>query len=373
MRTRAETAVFTLVLAAGCAHGALPDETTVDATASGSTRRFVSPYSYEHFARGELAFARGDYGEAAEHYREALADEDDALVLGRLAEALDGAGDAAGADDTLADGFELDPDSEALWLARGAILERRGEVDAALAAYARAQDAASDSPTGTLALARLLAARGANERAAAVLARIERSGAGGARVAVERALAAGNGDALADAVVQWLRVGPVDAATLQRCARTLLDAARPALAWRLLEGVPEESRDAALVLRALLATARFEEAAALLARERPDAFGGALVVAEAYLRAGQPAAALDVLDTFDVAATEDTPNARVLRGEANLALGRWLDAARLFASVPPASLYHARARAGLAHALRAQGLDGMAAEVAATTPRPSSK
>lgn len=370
MRNRAETAVFAIALAAGCAHGALPDETTVEATASTSTRRFVSPYSYEHFARGELAFARGDYAEAVEHYREALADDDDPLVLARLAEALAAGGDAAGADDTLTDGFELDADSEALWLARGAILERRGDVDAALAAYARAQDAGIDAPTGALALARLLSARGANDRAAAVLARIEASRAGGARVAVERALAAGNGEVLTEAVVQWLRVGPVDAATLLRCARALLDAGRPALAWRLLAGVPDESRDPALVLRALVETARFDEAAALLAREPPDGFGGALVVAETYLRIGKPDAALDVLNAFDATTTEDTPHARVLRGEANLSLGRWLDAAKLFASVPPASLHRARALAGLAQALRAQGLDAVAAEVAATTPNP---
>lgn len=372
VRARIEPVVFAVTLTVGCAHGALP-ETTVGAKGSTASRPFVSPYSYEHFARGELAFARGDYAEAAEHYREALAADDDPLVLARLAEALAAAGDPAGADDTLSDGFALDPDSEALWLARGAILERRADVDGALAAYARAQDSAADSSAGTLALVRLLSSHGANERAAAVLARIEKRGAGGARVAVERALANADVDALTAAVTQWLRVGPVDVATLQRCARALLDTGRPALGSRLIAGVPEASRDPALALRALVDTARFDEAAALLAREPPDAFGGALVVAEAYLRIGKPAAALEALDALAATTTEDTPNARVLRGEAALALGHWLDAAKLFASVPPASLHRARALAGLAQVLRAQGLDALAAEVAAGTANPTTR
>src|SRR5436305_2089320 len=103
------------------------------APASASPARahaFVSPFSYEWFVRAELLLARGQYAAAAEAYRTALTSADeDAYVFARLAEALDRSGDAAGASEALQAGLQIDPQSEAIWLERGAIAARSGRVE----------------------------------------------------------------------------------------------------------------------------------------------------------------------------------------------------------------------------------------------------
>src|SRR5690606_15256738 len=92
----------------------------------------------------------------------------------------------------LAEGEALDPDSELIWLTRGAIHERHGRADEAIEAYARAASSAPRSESGPLALSRLLRSRGEVAQADAVLERyLERGhGAGAARarlrLAVER-------------------------------------------------------------------------------------------------------------------------------------------------------------------------------------------
>src|SRR5690606_32400366 len=93
---------------------------------------FVSPFSYEHFVRGELAYLRGDLRQAREEYMLARAGpEDDPLLIARLADVLDRLDREAEALALLREGEALDPESELIWLARGRIAERRGRVDEA--------------------------------------------------------------------------------------------------------------------------------------------------------------------------------------------------------------------------------------------------
>ena len=100
----------------------------------------------------------------------------------------------------------------------------------------------------------------------------------------------------------------------------------------------------------------------LLRTQPPDAFGGPLEVAEAYLRAGRPQRAREALASVANADETDT-RLRLLRGEAQLALGLYTEAATTLATIPHASLLHQRALAGLRLALEAQGLSALAQEV----------
>src|SRR5262249_28245241 len=154
--------------------------------------------SYEWFIRGELLAARGEHAAAAEAYEAALSSaDDDPYLLARLADARDLAGDSAGAAHALDTALEIDPESEAAWLQRGAIAERRDEVPAALAAYEHAQEAAPRNPDAPLALARVLRAQGSQERAVAVLERFaaqsERGSAAALEARLELARARGDG------------------------------------------------------------------------------------------------------------------------------------------------------------------------------------
>lgn len=361
-----------LAAAQGCGHGAQQTAAGATTHAPGAPlRRFVSPHSYEHFLRAELALARGAYTDAVEHYREALSDEDDPFVLARLAEALDLAGSHEAANDALAHALTVDPESEAAWLARGSIAERRHDASSALEAYAKAAEAAPSSAEPVLALHRLLAAMGQDERARAALVRYRTSNADGvatdatARVALELALTSDNASALVGAVDDWLRVGALDAATAHRATCSLVAQHRTAAALRLVEALPDSSRDPACAIEAFLAAARFDAALALLAQLPPDALGEPTAVAEAYLAAGKPDAALRVLELADPADPADGTLARVVRADAELALADYVRAAVRFATVPVASAHRGRAIAGLATALRAQGLAALAAELEA--------
>ena len=134
-----------LVLSA-CSHGEFPSSSTKIVRRLGGvaqTGHFVSPYSYEWFIRGELASARHDWATAVQAYRMALAaPEEDTLVLSRLADALDHLGEPDQAQEVLEHAAQLDISSEAVWLMRGNIAERHGDIDVAIRAYERAEVAA---------------------------------------------------------------------------------------------------------------------------------------------------------------------------------------------------------------------------------------
>ena len=100
---------------------------------------FVSPFSYEHFVRGELAYVAGDLRQAREEFLLARAGpEDDPLLIARLADVLDRLGREEEALAVLREGDALDPESELIWLTRGRIHERRGRIEEAKEAYSRA-------------------------------------------------------------------------------------------------------------------------------------------------------------------------------------------------------------------------------------------
>jgi tetratricopeptide (TPR) repeat protein len=266
----------------------------------------------------------------------------------------------------------MDPQSEAVWLARARIAERRGRMQDAIAAYERAQIASPLSARPVLELGRLLRKQGALERAIAVLERFERrspeGGADAARARLDLAISRGDAAAAGEAVEQLLRVAPLQAGQVRQAARLALESGRATLAATLMERIPREDRDNALRLRILLRAGRPAEAEQLLAVGTPDSFGGLVATARAYLEVGRPEIAEELAGA---ALGEDpSPLAQLTAAEALLALGRHDRAAELFARVPAAAASFFEARIGLARALAASGLPALAAEtLAAVTPK----
>jgi tetratricopeptide (TPR) repeat protein len=331
-------------------------------------RPFVSPYAYEHYVRAELLRARGRDAEAAEAYRMALSSsEDDAYLLARLAEAADAAGDAAGSDAALATALALDPRSEAAWLARGRIAERRERWADAIAAYERAELAAPASAEATRRLAALLLAKGARERALAVLERSSRRGPADEERALqarlELALLRDDGAQLEAAAAELLARGEGAPELLRRTAAELLAVGKAALAARALFRVPLERADARLRLDVALARADRGGAEKLLTDLPADWLGGTLEVARAYVELGLWQSALARLDERERAADDDESLRALLAGRCLAALGRHAEAARRLATVPEGSVHRAAAQAQLAGALRGAGLSSLAAEV----------
>jgi predicted Zn-dependent protease len=334
-----------------------------------SPPRFISPHSYEWFVRAELLAARGERASAVEAYRIALAGADeDPYVLARLADALDQAGDSPGADEAIEAGLEIDPQSEAIWLAQGRIAARRGDTARAFAAYERAEAASPGAPDAPLALAELLQRRGHPERAIAVLQRLaEHSAAGDAPLLQARLLLAsarGDGAALALAARQFLEHGGGDPALVRRAAAELLAAGHAALAARLLAPLPQTDRDARLRLDALLALAELDAAELLLTTTPPEQLGGPLAVAEAYLAIDRPARALELLDEQSTAEDPDPQRRTLLHARALLASGRFAEAATTAARIPTTSIHHRAARETLSQALQAADLPALAGELA---------
>jgi tetratricopeptide (TPR) repeat protein len=364
--------------ACGCAaKPARPVEAVPPAPAA-APRRFVSPYSYEWFVRAELLAARGQHAAAVEAYRMALTSADeDPYVLARLAEALDRSGDTEGAADALAAGLQIDPRSEAVWLASGRIAERRGSFERALEAYERAEAAAPHASDAPFALAGLLERSGHPERAIAVLERFAARNAELERVAsrsagveakllrarISLARAHGDGAALAEAARRFRERGGGDPELTRRVARELLAAGQPALAARLLAALPPSDRDARLRLDAWLTLARTDAAELLLATTSPEPLGGPVAVAEAYLAIDQPARALESLEQQSAAHEPDPQRRTVARAGALLALGHLAEAAMTAAQVPPSSTHHRAALAILSQALESAALPALSREL----------
>ena len=365
---RARPAFALAVLLAAC--GAAPPDRVVRRVAGERVvGTFVSPFSYEWFIRAELALEHGDLEAAAEAYRMARAGpEDDPLVLARLADVLDRLERVEEADAVLDEGLELDPESEAVWLAAGRIAERRGRIERALEAYARAESAAPRSEQAPLALARLLRERGAPARAERVLLRFTRRGtrqtAGVLRARLELALAREDTSGATRAVDALLRVAPARSAEVTRVATAALADDRPVLAARLLDAVPESLVDTALRVRALARAGRLERAEAVLATALEERVGGPLGRARLYLTVRRADRAAEIADA--VVATSSDPQAWLVAGLAHLDARREVEAAPLLARVPRGVRGYAESRVALASALDAQGLGTLAAEVLET-------
>jgi thioredoxin-like negative regulator of GroEL len=360
----------------GCAHvapHARVSDTATPAAVKPAPASFVSPYSYEWFVHAELLAARGQYAAAAEAYGMALSSaDDDAYLMARLAEALDLAGDRAAAERQLQAGLELDPRAEAVWLELGKIAARHAELEPALHAFERAESAAPSSPEAPLALAELLQAHGHVERALAVLGRFaERSEQGSLpwlRARLELARARNDGTALAIAASAWLDHAGGHSELLQKLARELLARGQAVLAARVLSTLPPEACDPKLLLEAQLEAMRRDEVELLLRTTPPDALGGPLAIAEAYLRIGKPQRALAALQEQSPAVEDEPQRRRLLEGLALLGSGQAARAALSLASVPKGSEYYLRAALGLRQALEAAGLPALAHEIEAMRP-----
>ncbi|MET0386887.1 MAG: tetratricopeptide repeat protein [Polyangiales bacterium] len=330
--------------------------------------RFASPYTYEWFVRAELLRAAGRLPDAIEAYRAAAAGADeDPHLLARLGSALASAGELAQAEHVLDEALALDADSEAVWLARAELCERRGDLDAQLLALERAEHAAPQSARGPLALATVLHAQGRPERARAVLERYrQRSLPGSAdahQVELEHATAGGDPTAVFEASLPYRLGSPVaEPARLARAARLLLEHDQPALAFRVLELVPEAERDSTLALRVLIETGSLASLESWLVQHGPGTEDERLYVARASLLLGKLDDAATLLEAERLT-RPDSPAVQLLAAELELARRNYALAAELFAQVPPRSSAGPAAQRGLSRALTALGLPALGAEV----------
>lgn len=355
-----------LSLACGSATATAP---RVPARPRTAPPRFASPYTYEWFLRAELARAAGDLPAAIQAYRAALAGSDeDSYVLARLGSALDEAGEHASARQVLDDALQRDPASEAVWLARAELFERSGAVIDAFDALEHAAEAAPSSARAPLALAKLLGRQGQPERARAVLAdhrkRLAEAGADVDRLELDDALLTGDPDAVFAATLPYRMGAPPRAAErLNRAAQLLLDHQRPALALRVLSLLPAAQRQAPLELRALDAAGSVAALEAWLVMHEPSSPDARIKAARSALLVGKVARATAILES-DRLLHPETPGLMLLAAEIASARGQYLTAADQFARVPPNASVGPEARQGLAAALRALGLEALAAEVA---------
>lgn len=346
----------------------------VTRTVGGQARRgiFVSPYSYEHFLRGELAYAAGDWAHAAEEFRAARAGpEDDPFLIARLADCFDRLGREAQALSLLEEGESLDPDSELVHLARGHIHARHERIEEATAAFARASAAAPESEAGPLALSAMLRDDHPSEANAVLeryLARVgDRSaGAGAARARLRLFVERGDALGAVEAVRQILRVAPTRAPEIRDAVQTALDRDRPELALRLSRALPPQ--DAPTVqLEAALAAGETELARGLVAGWMPSDTAGVVRVAEVTLALGDNARAVE-LARVAVASEGGAPAALVL-GRALRANGERAEAARVLATIEPGSQAWPAAPIELAETLADIGAPALAAEVLAEAHR----
>lgn len=363
MRPLACLSILLIFALAGCgSYGGPPITRTVGGERH--TGIFVSPFSYEHFVRAELASIAGDLRQAEQEYRLARAGpEDDPLLIARLADVVDRQGREEEALALLDEGERLDAESELIWLTRGQVHERHGRLDEATQAYARAASVAPRSEAGPLALAALLRARGEPAEADAVLARyLERaSGAGAARARLAIAIERGQGQAAAEAVRSLLEFAPARADEVRGAVVTALEDEQPALAQRLLAALPPRPEDRALRLRAAIAAGDREGAEGLLARWMPAGPAELVVVAQGYLAIGMAEQAEELARM--ALAEEGGTSAQLVHGEALRALGRLGEAAAALARVDPGTGGFREARLELAETLRQAGRPALAAEV----------
>lgn len=359
-------------------------------TAPRASSHFASPYTYEWFIRAELLRANGQLAAAIEAYRAALAGADEEPVLAaRLATALDEHGEHARALELLDEALPLDPNSEAVWLARAEILARGGaatkcprpaisgtgaggscsdRLDEAIAAYEHAERAAPHSSRAPLSLAALLRVQASPERAEAVLLRFEARSlpgtAGAYQSRLARALASGDAERVFEASQPFrLGVVPANGHLVLDAARLLLERDQPGLALQVLEVVPPTPLAAALQLRALLAVGSLASLDVWLAQHEPSDPEVRLLAARANLLLGRPERAASLIEA-DVLLRPDAADLQLTAAEVELQRGHWARAAEAFARIPRGSSAGKAAQLGLSRSLGALGLGPLAEELA---------
>ena len=289
---RSPLAAAFLVLGA-CA----PTLPTVSRTLQGerSVGVFVSPFAYEHFVRAELAVAAGDDAAAVELYQLARAGaQDDAYVAARQAEALIRLQRYQAAEATLAEAEAIEPATEELWLARGALRITRGDREGAMEAFVEASRIAPRSPEPILRIARQLQEGGEAARALELLSTGETPAA--LRAAFALAIAREDSLTASEAATELALHLPLALPEVVAAARAALGSGQPILAARLLSHPAiEDATDAVpLRVRALVALGEDEAAEALVLASSSEDVGGRGVQARLLLEAGRPEIARDV-------------------------------------------------------------------------------
>lgn len=341
----------------------------------------MPPHSYASYLRAEVLEARGEPERASALYRVALEEfGPDPWLQSRLAQALLAAGQSEEARAVIDEGLARGP-YWALYLQRGRLAEAAGDAEAAIAAY---QQAMSQEPgnQAASALANLLRRRKQPERALEVLKTAAKTapryGPAAATAALELALAERDPERIERALstLRGLRVPPRH--KLIEVARVELTAGRPVMAARLLDLLPTGPDSAALHVRALLESARWNDAAALLITLEPADLGGPIPTANALLAAGEPAQALALAREALVTTEAEQPTAVaaltrerawLVVARASLALGQPAKATAALDGLPAGSALAAEGRELRLEALRAAGMPDLAAELRSLPPR----
>ncbi len=330
----------------------------------------IAPYAYEHFIEGELLASKGRHGDAAMALESATATPaSDVVLITRLAEEYEMSGAARRADRALSLARRHYPSSARVALTEGRILENRGEVDEALAAFARARELAPTWAAPVVETAEALASRGHSLRGAAVLLDFieaaPEGSTGAARTAlIDLARRMGNAGLLARAL--RFEPGSTPEKRAAEAAELALSAGRPALAARLLEDALMTRRNVDIWLRALVQSGDRDRAAAYLASP-----------AAARTRSTEDrASALVTLDENEhalrlLAAAERSPRVQYARGRALLGQGEYVAAAKTLAAVPLGAASFEASRIALAECSLSQGRRGAAAEALSVTPHAS--
>jgi hypothetical protein len=347
-----------LCLLAGCAGQAQKHATSA---VPAPQQRFVPPFAYEAYVRGELALTQGRPEEAAQQLELATAAPDeDAYLLSRLAEAQHQSGEVAQANRTLDEAERVDACAESVWLTRGAWAEQARDLPAAARAYARAVGCAPGSERGVLALARLWSEGGEPARALELLA--ERAGEpslAGAKAALARALGSADTAEVRFALDSWLSLGAPDAATYRSIAERALSRGEPALALALTE-LPATPAEALLRARLLAAVDERGALRALLAQYHESELGGPERAALLALSARDFERA-ELYATLSLGHGRDEP-AHTARAQARRALGQNEAALEDTRAIDTPAVRRAEACAQL----EALGLPALASELASS-------
>lgn len=330
----------------------------------------VSPYAYEWFIRGELSAGRGLHEEAAIAFENAAAASNgDALLMARLAEELDASGASRRADRTLALARRSYPESARVALAEARILHRRGDEAGAISALVEARRLAPTWDEPVTAMARTLHESGLRRRAHAVLLEhIETMPEDRAittrRLSIDLARRTGDAETLSRALS--LEPSIVPEARARAAGRLALEAGRPALAARILDGASSSGQNARLKVAALIQSGARTKAAAFLTSEEGAELGTDLQRARLLVTIGQTERALHMLE-----ASKPSPAVRHETGHALWAKGRYLQATAWLADVPFGAGDFERSRLLLADCSSALGRRGAAAESLSMVPHGS--
>ena len=330
----------------------------------------ISPYAYERFIEGELQAAKGRHGEAAMAFESATAaPARDVVLITRLAEEYEMSGAARRADRALSLARRLYPGSARVALTEGLIMRSRGEIEAALAAFARAAERSPGWGDPIVAIAETLTSSGHPERAAVVLvdylAGAPPQLAEGARAALVRlARRTGSAETLLRALAfdpSWTR--PAQA---YEAAELAISLEQPALAARLLDGALVSEDNVALWLAALRQSGESARAASYLASAEAARTASIEDRATQLLGLHEAERVLTLL-----AAAERSAQIQYARGSAFLARGDYLQAASTLAEVPLGAAAFELARIALAECSVSQERTGAAAEALSVVPHAS--